>query len=210
MRTTTRSKVRKGWVAFAGGVLALGALTACGDDDPDAASPFGVGGQVAAGQGDSGEGAADAGGKGGGKGGGKVPAELVGVWKTGSASPTTYQDAVTGAFAPASGTHRELTIKADGSYSQNGLLQSTVYSCTTSLFVAEEGKATVQGDKITFKPDKLKTTMQNTCSESGNYANRDGEKRTVVETFELTEDEYGPLLRLTDPEGASSDYRPQE
>lgn len=206
MRTTMRVNLRRGVVAVAGGVLALGALTACGDDDSDAASPF-VKGQAASDRGKSDVGKGDSGGKGGGK-GGKVPAGLVGVWTTGSVSTINYEDAITGAAAPPSGTHAELTITSDGSYSQNGLLQSTVYNCTTSLFVMEEGKASVEGDTITFKPSKLKTTMQNTCSQSGNYSNKDGEKKTTVDTFELTEDEYGPLLRLTDAEGASSDYRP--
>lgn len=206
MRTTMRIHLLRGVAAFAGGVLALGGLTACGDDDSDAPSPFVNGGQAVSDQGDSEDGKGDS----GGKGGGKVPAELVGVWTTGSGSSIRYEDAMTGAVAPASGSHGELTIKADGSYSQNGLLQSTVYSCTTSLFVMEEGKASVQGDKITFKPSKLKTTMQNTCSQSGNHTNKDGEKKTTVDTFELAEDESGPLLRLTDAEGASSDYRPGE
>ncbi|WP_436788320.1 hypothetical protein [Yinghuangia sp. YIM S10712] len=205
MRTKMRFNMRKGAAALAGGVLALGVLTACGDDDAASGSPFDKKGQAASDQGGSGGGKNDSGGK-----GGKVPAELVGVWTTGSVSTINYEDAMTGALAPPSGTHSELTLKSDGSYSQNGLLQSTVYNCTTSLFVMEEGKASVQGDKITFKPSKLKTTMQNTCSKSGNHTNKDGEKKTTVDTFELTEDEYGPLLRLTDDTGASSDYRPEK
>lgn len=188
---------------MAGTVLAFGVLTACQNDGGDGSSPLNKG------VGASGK-DAKSDGKGGGGKGGSVPKQLVGVWTTGSGSTINYQDAITGAYAPPSGSTGELTIKSDGSYSQNGLLQTTLYNCTTSLFVMEEGKASVSGDKITFKPGKVKTSMQDTCRKSSNFNNRDGTKNTKSDTFELTEDEYGPLLRLTDDTGASSDYRPKK
>ncbi|NUU24805.1 MAG: hypothetical protein HOV68_25365, partial [Streptomycetaceae bacterium] len=153
---------------------------------------------------DSGDGGGDGGG------GGSVPKELVGVWTTGSVSGVDYQDAITGAYAPPSGDNAELTIKADGSYSENGLLQTSMYNCTTTLFVTQEGKTKVEGDKITFKPSKLKTSMKDTCVKSSNFENRDGDKKARVNTFAVGKDEYGIVLRLTDADGATSDYRPKK
>lgn len=195
---------------MAGGILAVGMLTACQNDD-EGSSAGGVSFDDKLGKGseagtdtDAGDGSKD---DGGGK-GGSVPNGLVGVWRTGSGATVEYQDAITGKYAPPSGSTGELTIKADGTYTDNGLLQTTMYNCTTSLFVMEEGKVSVSGDQATFKPSKVKTSMQNTCSESGNFYNRDGTKNTKVDTFELSQDANGPLLRLTDEKGASSDYRP--
>ncbi|MGW0664458.1 hypothetical protein [Streptodolium elevatio] len=195
---------------MAGSVLAVGMLTACQNDDEGGTGNGGVSIDDKVGMGsDDDAGKADTDKGDGGK-GGSVPKELVGSWRTGSGATVQYQDAITGAYAPPSGSTGELTIKSDGSYTDNGLLQTTMYNCTTSLFVMEEGKVSVSGDKVTFKPSKVKTSMQNTCSESSNFYNRDGTKNTKVDTFELTQDTNGPVLRLTDEEGASSDYRPDK
>ncbi|WP_436770559.1 hypothetical protein [Yinghuangia sp. YIM S09857] len=204
-----RRSMRKGFIVMAGGVLAVGLLTACQDDEEGGTGNegFSFGDKVGTGDdtADTGDDAKGDGGK-----GGSVPKELVGAWRTGSGATVEYQDAITGKYAPPSGSTGELIIKADGSYTDNGLLQTTMYNCTTSLFVMEEGKVTVSGDKATFKPSKVKTSMQNTCSESSNFYNRDGTKNTKVDTFELTQDTNGPVLRLTDEDGASSDYRPDK
>lgn len=206
MRSITRFRVRKGAAALAGGVLLFGVLTACQDDDEGGPSPFLQGGNAQ-------EAGQDKGGKDGkndGKGDGKAPDGLVGTWTSGSVSMIRYEDAITGAAAPPSGNNSTLTFTSDGTYTNNGLLQTTMYNCTTSLFVMQEGKYSVDGDKVTFKPGKVKTSMKNTCSKSGNYNNRDGEKKVTTETFELGQNESGPTLKLTDDTGASSTYTPQE
>ncbi|MCF2534028.1 hypothetical protein [Yinghuangia soli] len=143
--------------------------------------------------------------------GGPFPKELVGTWTYGSVSGFSYQDAITGAYAPASGNNAKLVIKADGSFTEDGLLQSTVYSCTTSLFVQQAGKIKAPGaDKLVFTPSKVKTSMQNTCSKSGNFTNRDGEKTAKTYTYALKTDQYGLTLELTMEDGGVISYRPEK
>ncbi|MFZ5443940.1 MAG: hypothetical protein ACOZQL_28300 [Myxococcota bacterium] len=63
---------------------------------------------------------------------------LEGAWINGSASMTTYQSLVTGEFAPPSGTGMIYEFDGDGSCRYYGMLQSTVYSCTSWIFLAAD------------------------------------------------------------------------
>ncbi|MDI2132907.1 hypothetical protein [Yinghuangia seranimata] len=174
----------KGGVLAVGGVLLAGALTGC--QGGGGGGPLN-GSQVK---------------------GGKVPPAMVGSWSTGSVSMVEYQDAMTGSFAPPSGTNIMLEIKADGTYSSYGLLQMSMYSCTTTLFTQEAGGIDAQGGQITFTQAKLTTSMKDSCRKSGNFDNRDGEKKTKRQQFQLTKDQSGPVLRIIDGQDGTIEYRP--
>lgn len=197
MRSTMRTRA----AAAVGAVLLAGLLTACGDDDGGDGYPFAGGGVPGNSDGKNDKG-------GGGKGGGKVPADLVGKWSTTSISLTQYEDAMTGAAAPTNGTGIILTIESDGSYTEYGLLQNTVYSCSTKLTTRTEGKVSVEGAKTTFKPSKVKTRM--TGCGSSDESEKDGTKVTRVATYEFTKDSYSGkrVLKFTDDKGQTSQYQP--
>jgi hypothetical protein len=202
-------RMRKSGAVVIGAVLLSSVLVGCQNDgDGNGGDGPLLGDLGGAPEGQNGDGGAD-----GDKDvkGGPFPKELVGTWTYGSISGFSYQDAITGAYAPASGNNAKLVIKSDGSFTEDGLLQSTVYSCTTSLFVQQAGKIKASAaDKLVFTPSKVKTSMQNTCSKSGNFTNRDGEKTVKTYTYVLKTDQYGPALELTMEDGGVITYRPEK
>lgn len=77
---------------------------------------------------------------------------LVGKWMNGSASPTEYRSLVTGDYAPPSGMGTLYEFKDDGSCTQYALLQTTTYSCTSSVFTASEDCSfAVEGSTLTVQ-----------------------------------------------------------
>lgn len=197
MRSTMRTRA----AAAVGALLLAGLLTACGDDDGDG-YPFAGGGVP----GSSSDGKND---KGGGGKGGKVPSDLVGEWSTTSVSLTQYQDANTGVSAPTNGTGVILKIDGDGSYTEDGLMQIGAYSCQSKYTLHTEGKVSVDGDKVTFKPSKVRSTVSG-CG--GDGKEKDGTKVTRVETYAFTKDQYSgeKVLQFTDEQGQRSQYRPSK
>ena len=66
---------------------------------------------------------------------GLPPPLFVGSWSAGSVSGITFQNPLTGSYAPPTGAGERYTISADGRYVYGGLLQTSLYNCTTSLFL---------------------------------------------------------------------------
>ena len=107
----------------------------------------------------------------------RVPSELVGKWFNGSASILSEQNMTTGAVASRYGSSTGYSIEADGTFSYAGLLKSTMYGCTTTLWNDLRGKISVAGDVITFKPTKDYWFNSNSCYPSANK-----EKNKELET----------------------------
>ncbi|GGJ39531.1 hypothetical protein [Deinococcus roseus] len=113
----------------------------------------------------------------------KLSAQLQGEWYSGTISPMEYYNSVTGLWTHASGTSTLLKMNADGSYTKTGLLVITTFSCTSKVFVQEEGKVVESGEKLTFTPSKS-LSQGYTCSPSNSYEQRDTAKPSTV-TFSL-------------------------
>lgn len=195
MRSTMRTRA----AATVGAVLLAGLLTACnGDGEGGDGFPFGGDKKNVSDQGD------------GGKGGGKVPAQMVGEWSSTSVSLTQYEDANTGVSAPTNGTGIILTIEKDGSYTEYGLLQTGMYSCQTKLTTHTEGKVSVEGSKVTFKPSSVKTQM--TGCGSSDSGEKNGTKVIRTETFSFEKDQYSgkPVMKLTGDDGQTTQYSPSK
>ncbi len=77
-----------------------------------------------------------------------VPAQLVGAWYAGSVSSVDYYNPLTGAHGAPSGTGVYYKFTADGYYEKGVMLQSTLYNCTKTFYVYNQGTMTVAGDKI--------------------------------------------------------------
>lgn len=100
--------------------------------------------------------------------GGEVPDNLIGNWFEGSTSILQEQNMTTGAVASRYGSSIGYVINEDGSFRYAALIKSTMYGCTTSLWNDRRGKISVEGDIITFTPNKDYWLNLNSCYPSSN------------------------------------------
>jgi hypothetical protein len=107
----------------------------------------------------------------------QVPANLVGKWFEGSTSFLQERNMATGAVASSYGSSIGYVFESDGSYRYAGLMKSTLYGCTTTLWNDQRGSVSVQGDVITFNPVKDYWMNTNSC-----YASSNKEKNKPVQT----------------------------
>ncbi len=98
-------------------------------------------------------------------GGGVRVAELAGVWSSSSVSGERYKSLVTGELSDPNGSVVEYQISPNGDIKHVGYLSSTVYSCTTKLFISRTGRVSISGSNITFNFAPGKRIYQ-TCSAS--------------------------------------------
>ena len=95
--------------------------------------------------------------------GAPTPERLVGTWSTSRVSTINYRNRVTGGFAPPSGHVFSYTIAPNGTYELSGLLQSSLYNCTISVFKWERGVLAVAGGRLMLTPREGKVTSKDTC-----------------------------------------------
>lgn len=110
----------------------------------------------------------------------RVPAELVGKWFEGSTSILSEQNMTTGSVSSRYGSSIGYTIESDGTFRYAGLIKSTMYNCTTTLWNDRRGKISVSGDVITFTPTKDYWFNSNSCYPS---SNKEENKPLKAKTF---------------------------
>lgn len=118
----------------------------------------------------------------------RIPAELVGKWFSGSASILNEQNMTTGAISSRYGSSIGYTIESDGTFRYAGLIKSTMYGCTTTLWNDRRGKLSVSGDVITFTPTKDYWFNSNSCAPSSNKEQNKPLKATTY-NYEIGEKE---------------------
>ena len=109
-----------------------------------------------------------------------VPANLVGNWFEGSVSILQEKNMSNGSIASKYGSSIGYVINSDGTFRYAGLIKSTMYGCTTSLWNDRRGVISVEGDRITFTPDKDYWFNGNSCYPS---ANKEQNKALQAKTF---------------------------
>jgi hypothetical protein len=109
-----------------------------------------------------------------------VPANLVGKWFEGSASILQERNTITGATASRYGSSIGYEINSDGTFSYAGLIKSTMYGCTTTLWNDRRGTISIEGDQITFTPNKDYWLNTNSCYPS---ANKEKNKALEAKTY---------------------------
>ncbi len=130
-------------------------------------------------------------------------ADLAGIWSTSSVSGTRYKSLVTGELSDPSGSIIEYQISPNGTIKHVGYLSSTVYSCTTKLFISRTGRISVNGSRITFDFAAGKRMYQ-TCSQSASRNDTlPAERKTY--SFRLERNEYG-ILQLCTTEENGKDF----
>lgn len=115
---------------------------------------------------------------------------LVGTWGTGGMSMMADRNTVTGATTPSNGSTFKYVFTADGRFEFVGLLQSTMYGCTTTLFNEKKGRFETDGQTLTLVPSRNFWRQQNGCAPN---SNKEREYTLERETFRLRTktDEYG-------------------
>jgi hypothetical protein len=134
---------------------------------------------------------------------GGIPREFIGSWDNGSVSMITRQNAITGATTPGRSSRFEYTFSADGTFGFTGLMQTTNYSCTDTLYNEKAGRVRFSGSTLTLTPTKNFWRRTNSCAAS---QNSERNYTLTEETYQwrLKTDEYGKrLICLTNDKGES-------
>ncbi|HKG14898.1 MAG TPA: hypothetical protein VKB12_16345 [Pyrinomonadaceae bacterium] len=134
---------------------------------------------------------------------------LVGTWGTGGMSMMADRNTVTGATTPSNGSTFKYVFTADGRFEFVGLLQSTMYGCTTTLFNDKKGRFETDGSTLTLIPSRNFWRQQNGCAPN---STKEREYTLERETFRLRTktDEYGKqFVCLTNDKGETC-YRRAE
>lgn len=127
--------------------------------------------------------------------------ELVGVWTNGSVSMLGERNTVTGAVSSRGGSAFKYVFTADGRFEFYGLINSTMYGCTTSLFNDKRGRYEISGSQITLIPSKNYWKNTYSCSPSSNKE-RDYVLERETYSFSTKQNEYNQtLVCLTDAKG---------
>jgi hypothetical protein len=124
---------------------------------------------------------------------------LVGEWMNGSASAVEYRSLVTGDWAPPSGIGQLYDLREDGTCAQFGVLQTTTYSCTSTIFTASEDCTwSVDGSAISFELNGGVVRSQ-MCG--GELKESEATTRSLRYQFRLEQDGTNTWLVLTDESG---------
>jgi hypothetical protein len=117
---------------------------------------------------------------------------IVGTWTNGTTSMLgeKYQN---GTIAFRNGSTYKYVFYADGRFEFVGLMASTMYGCTTTLFNDKRGKYQISGNRITFIPSKNFWRNQYSCSPASNKE-RDYTLERETYEFRTKQDEYGKTL----------------
>jgi hypothetical protein len=131
---------------------------------------------------------------------------LAGRWSSGGIAAIQYRDARTGAPAPTSGNRFAYEFKPDGTYSFTGLMQNTLYHCTTRVYSHETGTYRIDGTNIAFNPQANPYKMTNSCAPS---SDRESPGKLVNRSyrFRIGSDSENVTLHLTHPDGSVSSFR---
>lgn len=140
---------------------------------------------------------------------GQVPAELVGSWRTGRVSLLQYRERTTGSTTPANGSSFSYRIQADGRFEFAGLLQTTMYNCTTSLFNLKRGLVRVEGTRLTLVPQENKWKNEFSCASQRNHE-KAGKTDEETYTWRIKEEDGRASLCLTPAGGEESCFRKEE
>lgn len=134
---------------------------------------------------------------------------IVGTWTNGNVSMLGERNTVTGTVTSRNGSTFKYVFHQNGSFEFVGLMQSTMYGCTTSLFNDKQGRYKVEGSQVTLTPTKNFWRNNYSCSPKSNK-----EKNHVLEAERLDlrfkTDEYGAELICFVSEKGESCYRKEK
>ena len=139
---------------------------------------------------------------------GNTGGSIVGTWTNGSTS-MNYEKYQNGSTAFRNGSHHKYVFYADGRFEIIGLMASTMYGCTTTLFNDKRGKYQINGSQITFIPSKNFWRNTYSCAPNSNKE-RDYTLDRETYTFRTKQDEYGKTLICLDGGKGEACYRRED
>jgi hypothetical protein len=119
--------------------------------------------------------------------------DIIGIWRNGGMSMIGERNTVTGSTTPSNGSTFKYVFTADGRFEFIGMMQSTMYGCTTSLFNDKRGRYEINGTKLTLVPSKNFWRQQNSCAPNSTKERDYTLERETLE-FRTKTDEYGKLF----------------
>lgn len=132
---------------------------------------------------------------------------ITGTWTNGSVSMLGEKNLATGAVASRSGSTFKYVFNSNGSFEFVGLINSTLYGCTTSLFNDKRGRYEVSGSTVTLIPSKNFWRNTYSCSPASNKERNYTLERETYQ-FRTKTDEYGAtLICLTNAKSEEACYR---
>ncbi|MEZ5343969.1 MAG: hypothetical protein R2681_00305 [Pyrinomonadaceae bacterium] len=134
---------------------------------------------------------------------------IFGTWTNGNVSSLSEKNLSTGAISSRGGSTFKYVFSKNGGFEFIGLMNSTMYGCTTSLFNDKRGRFEVNGSKITLVPSKNFWRKQYSCAPKSNSEQNYKLDSEILE-FSLKTDEYGKsLICFADTNGESC-YRKED
>jgi hypothetical protein len=134
-----------------------------------------------------------------------TPANLVGEWYKSKISTIDFVNPKTGGHASPSGDRLNVRFNADGTFKMGELIQSSLYSCTTSVFGYRIGTYQISNSTIDIRISSNTLTSKDNCHPQWNYEKHLSLGRTVYRA-QLGRSQYGPVLILTNPQGKQEIY----
>ncbi len=130
-------------------------------------------------------------------GNGGIPPQLTGKWSNVSTSNVTFTNGA-GAYGPPSGNGLSFTFMANGEVEVDFMVQSTVYGCSVNVFMADKGKAQVDGSSLRIDTTGADITSRDNCNADGNYK-KTGTPKRFNYSWRISRDQWGEKLCLGDP-----------
>ncbi|HLM60960.1 MAG TPA: hypothetical protein VK308_09160 [Pyrinomonadaceae bacterium] len=119
--------------------------------------------------------------------------DIVGIWRNGGMSTMVDKNRISGATTPSNGSTFKYVFTADGRFEFIGMMQSTMYGCTTSLFQDKRGRYEINGSTMTLIPSKNFWRNQNSCAPNSTKERDYTLERETLE-FRTKTDEYGKFF----------------
>ncbi len=94
--------------------------------------------------------------------------DIVGEWKNGSVGMIQYQNRTTGSTKPGRGSIFTYRFLANGTYEFVGYMETTMYTCTTTLFNQITGKYRTDGSTLLLDPSRDFWKNTKSCAASSN------------------------------------------
>lgn len=118
-----------------------------------------------------------------------------------AAEPAIVGEWTTGSYAPTSGNTMTYKFHPDGAYEQSGLMQFSMYNCTSSYFLNMTGRYELAGDMLKLTPSG------GTFDSKGNCGGQTGRRPANKVVTEVRVRVNGGEMTMSDREGKQSAYR---
>lgn len=133
------------------------------------------------------------------------PADVIGEWSKSRVSSVDFVNPGTGSHASPSGERLNVRFFQDGRYRLGWLLQSSLYSCTSTVYGEKNGVYQVHGGALTMKDTASVLTSKDNCHREWNYEKHPPLAETTYE-WRLGRTKYGLVLVMKGPDGKDTIY----